>query len=72
MRQKIEKKRTWTKNKKGETFVIPTKQRALILQGGEALGYYEIGVLQSIYDNLFKNRSVQIVGDNIQEIIHGK
>lgn len=27
------------KNKKGETFSIPTKQRALILQGGGALGY---------------------------------
>lgn len=42
------------KNKDGETFSIPTKQRALILQGGGALGYYEICVLQSIYNNIFK------------------
>ncbi|MGD9532225.1 MAG: patatin-like phospholipase family protein [Candidatus Nitrosocosmicus sp.] len=43
------------KNKKGETFTIPTKQRALVLQGGGALGYYEIGVLQSIYKELSNN-----------------
>lgn len=43
------------KNKKGETFSIPTKQRALVLQGGGALGYYEIGVLQSIYEELSNN-----------------
>jgi hypothetical protein len=29
-------------------------------------------VLQSIYDNLFKNRSAQVVRDNIQEIIQDK
>jgi predicted acylesterase/phospholipase RssA len=53
MIQNNEKFLVLTKNKNGETFSIPTKQRALILQGGGALGYYEIGVLQSIYEHLF-------------------
>src|SRR5918999_2419659 len=43
------------KNKRGKTVGIPTKQRALILQGGGALGAYEIGVLQSIYEHLAKD-----------------
>ncbi len=55
MIQNNEKLLILTKNTKGETFSIPTKQRALVLQGGGALGYYEIGVLQSICDNLFNN-----------------
>ncbi len=55
MIQKNEKLLVFTKNKNGETFSIPTKQRALVLQGGGALGYYEIGVLQSICDHLFNN-----------------
>ncbi|MGD9533522.1 MAG: patatin-like phospholipase family protein [Candidatus Nitrosocosmicus sp.] len=50
---KNEKSVIFTKNKKGETVGIPTKQRALVLQGGGALGYYEIGVLQSICEYLF-------------------
>lgn len=49
-----EKSVIFTKNDKGEIFSIPTKQRALVLQGGGALGYYEIGVLHSICKNLFK------------------
>ena len=55
MIQNNEKFLVLTKNKNGETFSIPTKQRALILQGGGALGYYEIGVLQSICEHLFNN-----------------
>lgn len=55
MIQNNEKFLVLTKNKNGETFSIPTKQRALILQGGGALGYYEIGVLQSICKHLFNN-----------------
>ena len=46
------------KNKNGETVGIPTRQRALILQGGGALGAYEIGVLQSIYKHLAKNNGI--------------
>jgi predicted acylesterase/phospholipase RssA len=56
MIQNNEKLLVLTKNTKGETFSIPTKQRALVLQGGGALGYYEIGVLQSIFEHLFNNK----------------
>ena len=55
MIQNNEKLMVITKNTKGETFSIPRKQRALVLQGGGALGYYEIGVLQSICEHLFNN-----------------
>ena len=33
---------------------IPKKQRALILQGGGALGAYEVGVFKAIYDKLVR------------------
>ena len=45
MKRKNEKMMIFTKNNNGKTFTIPTKQKALVLQGGGALGYYEIGVL---------------------------
>ena len=41
---------------------IPKKQRALILQGGGALGAYEVGVFKAIYDKLVKEE-----GDNAKE-----
>lgn len=56
-----------TKNKKGETFSIPTKQRALVLQGGGALGYYEIGVLQSLCEHLFNNTKSKDENDKLME-----
>lgn len=43
------------KNKNDKTVGIPTKQRALVLQGGGALGAYEIGVLQSIFNHIVKD-----------------
>ena len=55
MIQNTEKLLVLAKNKKGETFSIPTKQRALVLQGGGALGVYEIGVLQSICNHYHNN-----------------
>ncbi len=67
MMQKNEKLLVFTKNKNGETFSIPTKQRALILQGGGALGYYEIGVLQSICDHLFNNTKSKDENDQAKE-----
>ena len=33
---------------------IPKKQRALILQGGGALGAYEVGVFKAIYDKIIR------------------
>lgn len=55
MIQNTEKLLVLAKNKKGEPFSIPTKQRALVLQGGGALGAYEIGVLQSICNHYHNN-----------------
>ncbi len=37
---------------------IPQKQTALVLQGGGALGAYEAGVVQAIFDKLNENGSV--------------
>jgi NTE family protein len=55
------------KNNQGKTFSIPTKQRAVILQGGGALGYYEIGVLELIYSKIAKeevNRKLKDSSEN--------
>lgn len=67
MKQKNQNVMVSAKNKEGNILSIPTKQRALILQGGGALGYYEIGVLQSLCDNLFKKPSIQEVQSEIRE-----
>lgn len=67
MIQKNEKLVIFTKNKNGETFSIPTKQRALVLQGGGALGYYEIGVLQSLCEHLFNNTKSNDENDKLVE-----
>ena len=48
MIQNTEKLLVLAKNKKGKTFSIPTKQRALVLQGGGALGAYEIVIVHVI------------------------
>ena len=53
-----DRKLVFVKNKNGKTIGIPTKQRALILQGDGALGAYEIGVLQSIYKHLAKENDI--------------
>ncbi|MER5176733.1 MAG: patatin-like phospholipase family protein [Candidatus Nitrosocosmicus sp.] len=56
MKQKNDRKMVYVNSKDGNKRIgIPDKQRALILQGGGALGSYEIGVLQSIYEHIFKN-----------------
>jgi NTE family protein len=67
MIQKNENLIVFTKNKNGETFSIPTKQRALVLQGGGALGYYEIGVLQSLCVHLFNNTKSKDEKDRLKE-----
>lgn len=67
MIQKNEKLVVFTKNKNGENFSIPTKQRALVLQGGGALGYYEIGVLQSLCEHLFNNTKSKDENDKLKK-----
>ncbi|HYO06699.1 MAG TPA: patatin-like phospholipase family protein [Phototrophicaceae bacterium] len=68
MNQKNEKSLVSAKNKNGKTFSIPTKQRALVLQGGGALGYYEIGVLKSICDHLFANSKPSDENDQAEDL----
>ncbi len=72
MMQKNEKLLVFAKNKNGKTINIPTKQRALVLQGGGALGYYEIGVLQSIYDHLFNNAKLEGQNGKVNENNNGE
>lgn len=67
MKQKNQNVMVSSKNKEGKILSIPTKQRALILQGGGALGYYEIGVLQSLCDHLFKKPSTHEVQSEIHQ-----
>jgi NTE family protein len=38
---------------------IPSKQRALVLQGGGALGAYEAGAVQALYKYLLTNENRQ-------------
>lgn len=37
---------------------VPQKQTALVLQGGGALGAYEAGAVQAIFDKLKENENV--------------
>ena len=39
---------------------LPTKQRALVLQGGGALGAYNTGVFQALYDKIGTNDGGQL------------
>lgn len=50
---------------------IPNKQRALVLQGGGALGAYEVGVLKILCKNLPKNKGSSEEGDPLFDIIAG-
>ena len=43
-------------SKKGN---IPSKQRALVLQGGGALGAYQAGAVQALYKHLPANENKQ-------------
>jgi NTE family protein len=49
---------------------IPDKQKALVLQGGGALGAYEAGVFRAIYKKLIKEER-NADGDNLFDIIAG-
>ena len=39
---------------------FPSKQRALILQGGGALGAYEVGVFKAIYNKIIPEEEYDI------------
>jgi NTE family protein len=50
---------------------IPKKQRALILQGGGALGAYEVGVFRAIYDQIVREEGEDNVLGNLFDIVAG-
>ena len=41
---------------KGDRLFIPTVQRALVLQGGGALGAYQVGAFRALYETKKANR----------------
>ena len=49
---------------------IPHKQRALILQGGCALGAYEVGVFKAIYNKIIQEEEHDAAG-NLFDIVAG-
>ena len=49
---------------------IPHKQRALILQGGGALGAYEVGVFKAIYNKIIQEEEQDAAG-NLFDIVAG-
>jgi NTE family protein len=49
---------------------IPRKQRALILQGGGALGAYEVGVFRAIYDKIVQEQGDKAAA-NLFDIVAG-
>ena len=50
---------------------IPGKQRALVLQGGGALGAYEVGVLKVLYKKRFESREDDSQDRPLFDIIAG-
>ena len=57
------------KREKENTIEFPTKQRALIFQGGGALGAYEAGVYRVLYDWI--SRHIQNKDENVFDVIAG-
>ena len=51
---------------------IPDRQRALVLQGGGALGAYEVGVLKVLCKNLAKKQGKDGKDEPLFDIIAGK
>jgi NTE family protein len=50
---------------------IPDKQRALVLQGGGALGAYEVGVLKVLCKKLLESRGSDIENRPLFDIVAG-
>ena len=46
---------------------VPQKQRALVFQGGGALGAYDVGVFQALYEKIGKKEGL----DNLFDIVAG-
>ncbi|MGA7542407.1 MAG: patatin-like phospholipase family protein, partial [Nitrososphaeraceae archaeon] len=50
---------------------IPKKQKALVLQGGGALGAYEVGVFKAIYDKVMREKGEENAEENLFDIVAG-
>jgi NTE family protein len=59
------------KEQKEESKQPPLKQRALIFQGGGALGAYEAGVYRVLHDWIYKNISAATKDENLFDVIAG-
>jgi hypothetical protein len=59
------------KEEKGQSMQQPSKQRALIFQGGGALGAYEAGVYRVLHDWIYKNITAAKRNENLFDVIAG-
>ena len=67
-----EKRSLSKKEEKGERIQQPApKQRALIFQGGGALGAYEAGVYRVLHDWIYKNITAAKRNENLFDVIAG-
>src|SRR5690349_4005029 len=62
-----------TDEKVEKVLEIPKRQRAMIFQGGGALGAYEAGVYRVLYDWIYKNLEKDSEGkdENLFDVIAG-
>ena len=60
-----------SKGREKDTRAGPLKQRALIFQGGGALGAYEAGVYRVLHDWIYKNISAARKDENLFDVIAG-
>jgi NTE family protein len=60
-----------SKGREKDTIVVPPKQRALVFQGGGALGAYEAGVYRVLHDWIYKNLIAANKKENFFDVIAG-
>ena len=59
-----------SKGREKDTIVVPPKQRALVFQGGGALGAYEAGVYRVLHDWIYKNLTAANKKENFFVVSH--
>jgi len=60
-----------SKEREKDTVVLPLKQRALVFQGGGALGAYEAGIYRVLHDWIYKNLTAANKKENFFDLIAG-
>jgi NTE family protein len=61
----------YTTSKNKSLLQIPKNQRVMILQGGGALGAYELGVFKAIYEKIMKDEGQEEAQVNLFDIVAG-